>query len=96
MLSPPPPPIDCTMASAQREMTVSARTKDMETCIFLTRAMEVTLNVSLNVTTTVWHYRGATLSCRLQYKRSRYWVVVYNSRLACHYFRLVGFHPLTP
>jgi hypothetical protein len=67
-------------------------------CALLAQAVAVdVLHTHVGVTPALWHYAGATRNCRLHLAtRAKPQITVYNSRKACHWLRLSGWHAVEP
>jgi hypothetical protein len=89
-------PDSCTIAEPTAKATVEARLPGAPDFCELTSqglAGDV-FHAPTLVTANLWHYEGATLSCRLEYRHSPEWITIHGSALACNWFkrRATGWH----
>ncbi len=78
----------CTIAEPAARATVEARLPGADAFCELTSqglAGEV-FHAPTLVTPELWHYQGAELSCRLQYRRTLDWITIHGSAPACKWF----------
>jgi hypothetical protein len=88
----------CTMAVPATETTVEVQIPDAaDFCELVSQglAAEVFYARMLVTPDRLWHYPGATLSCRLRYRQTADRIAVHNSPAACQWLLglSAGWHP---
>jgi hypothetical protein len=91
-VNPPASAPVCTIAQPASHVTVEARVPDARLfCSLVGEALFFdVLHAPLTKSRTIWHYKGATVTCRLRYKQTRYTVVIRNSTSVCRWFTRGG------
>jgi hypothetical protein len=88
-----PKAMTCTIAAPDTNTTVEVRIANADDfCELLAQGLgsDVFHRPTIVTTGSLWHYAGATVSCRLAYRRSPSRIVVSNSPWACRWFLQTG------